>query len=72
MYLIHSFSESFIEKQPLPIINTSLPASQSCPDLLPLIQVVVMWAVCGVLLVYSLSITCIAIVIWVRLKYGLI
>lgn len=71
--LIQFFSESVIEEQPLPIINnTALPANQSCPDRSPFIQDVVMRAVCGALLVYSLSISWITIVIWVRMKNGLI
>ncbi|GLD65816.1 T-cell-specific surface glycoprotein CD28-like protein [Lates japonicus] len=43
-------------------------ANQSCPDRSPVIPELVMWVGCGILLVYSLSITCITSVIWRRSK----
>lgn len=46
--------------------GTASAVNQSCPDRSPSILEPVLWAGCGVLLAYSLSITC--IVIWRRLK----
>ncbi|KAM7380178.1 hypothetical protein PAMP_003491 [Pampus punctatissimus] len=48
--------------------KTSPLASQSCPEKLPLIPEMVLWVGCGTLLVYSLSITCISVVLWIKLK----
>ncbi|XP_040914034.1 uncharacterized protein LOC121194942 isoform X2 [Toxotes jaculatrix] len=39
-------------------------ANQSCPDRSPFIPEVVLWVGCGVLFVYSLTVTCISIAIW--------
>ncbi|XP_026150485.1 T-cell-specific surface glycoprotein CD28-like [Mastacembelus armatus] len=47
---------------------TAQPANQTCPDRLTFIPEEVMWVGCGVLLVYSLSVTCIAIVMWKKQK----
>lgn len=75
LYICHILIKSnhifflFIELQSLPEINGSAPAAnQSCPFRCPLIPEEVIWAGCGVLLVYSLSITCIAIVLWVNMR----
>ncbi|XP_035532228.1 T-cell-specific surface glycoprotein CD28-like isoform X2 [Morone saxatilis] len=48
--------------------ETVAAANQSCPVKTPFIPDVVMWAGCGVLLVYSLLFTCITIVLWRKLK----
>ncbi|XP_042282709.1 T-cell-specific surface glycoprotein CD28-like [Thunnus thynnus] len=48
--------------------ETALEANQSCQVKSPLIPEVVLWAGCGVLLVYSLSITCITCSIVLRRK----
>ncbi|KAI9518814.1 hypothetical protein NQZ68_034595 [Dissostichus eleginoides] len=61
----HTTEVIVAELQFLHEINGSAPAAnQSCPFRYPLIPEEVIWAGCGVLLVYSLSITCIAIVLW--------
>lgn len=63
----HTTEVIVAEKQSLLTINDSVPlAKQSCPVKSPLIPDEVMWSVCGFLLVYSLSITC--IIIWRKLK----
>ncbi|KAK2840248.1 hypothetical protein Q5P01_013988 [Channa striata] len=49
-------------------ITTPLPSSQSCPEMSPFMLEVVMYAACGVLLVYSLTVTCIAFMTWRKMK----
>ncbi|XP_076602260.1 uncharacterized protein LOC143330007 [Chaetodon auriga] len=57
------------EKQFFPENNDTVPAAnQNCPVRSPFIPDIVMWAGCGVLLLYSLSVTGIIIVIWRKLK----
>lgn len=63
----HTTEVIVAEKQTLPTVNDTV-ANQSCPGRSPFIPEVVMWAGCGVLLVYSLSITSITIAIWRKLK----
>lgn len=66
---VYIFSYLLKENHFCPALNATGPeANQSCPDRSPVIPEVVMWVGCGVLLVYSLSITCITSVIWVRMK----
>ncbi|KAM7406965.1 hypothetical protein PAMA_002934 [Pampus argenteus] len=48
--------------------ETSPLASWSCPEKFPFIPEMVLWVGCGALLVYSLSITCISVVLWMKLK----
>ncbi|XP_071380765.1 uncharacterized protein [Centroberyx affinis] len=43
-------------------------ANQSCPACSPCVPQLLLWVGCGVLFVYSLSITCVAIYIWRKLK----
>ncbi|XP_023250960.1 T-cell-specific surface glycoprotein CD28-like [Seriola lalandi dorsalis] len=65
----HTTEVKVDEKQSMPAINATGPATnQSCSERSPLIPELAMWVGCGVLLVYSLSITCITIVIWRKLK----
>ncbi|KAK5920539.1 hypothetical protein CgunFtcFv8_024337 [Champsocephalus gunnari] len=65
----HTTEVVVAELQSLPEINGSAPAAnQSCPFRSPLIPEEVIWAGCGVLLVYSLSITCIAIALWKNMR----
>ncbi|XP_071757550.1 uncharacterized protein LOC139913436 [Centroberyx gerrardi] len=52
-----------------PVINQDvLLANQSCPDSSLSVPELLLWVGCGVLLVYSLSITCVAIFLWRKLK----
>ncbi|XP_053185177.1 T-cell-specific surface glycoprotein CD28 homolog isoform X1 [Scomber japonicus] len=48
--------------------DTSSEANQNCQVKSSLIPEVVLWAGCGALLLYSLTITCISIVLWRKLK----
>ncbi|TDH06536.1 hypothetical protein EPR50_G00114460 [Perca flavescens] len=50
----------------VPVDNRTFPAVQ--PGCSPFIPEAVMWAGCGVLFLYGLSITCITIVIWRKMK----
>ncbi|KAE8299856.1 hypothetical protein D5F01_LYC02274 [Larimichthys crocea] len=53
------------EKQSSLTVNDTLPVTnQSCAVRPPLIPNVAMWAGCGVLLAYSLTVTSVAIVLW--------
>ncbi|KAG8000949.1 hypothetical protein GBF38_018252, partial [Nibea albiflora] len=56
------------EKQSsLTVNDTSLPGTnQSCAVRPPLIPHVAMWVGGGILLAYSLTVTCVAMVLWVR------
>ncbi|KAK2905692.1 hypothetical protein Q8A73_009635 [Channa argus] len=53
-------------------INSTTPptTTPTCPGRSSFIPEVVLYAACGVLLVYSLAVTCITIITWVRLKTG--
>lgn len=65
----HSTEVIVAETQFLLQINDTVPvANQSCQVSSPLIPDVVMWAGSGVLLVYSLSVTCITVILWRKLK----
>ncbi|CAK6967632.1 uncharacterized protein LOC128368405 isoform X2 [Scomber scombrus] len=57
---------SFSEKQKTN--ETSTEVNQNCQVKSSLIPEVVLWAGCGALLFYSLTITCISIVLWRKLK----
>ncbi|KAF7650211.1 hypothetical protein LDENG_00129700 [Lucifuga dentata] len=55
--------------QILPVTNQSISVTNQTSLLSsPLIPELVLWAGCGVLLVYSLSITCFAACLWTKLK----
>ncbi|XP_053185178.1 uncharacterized protein LOC128368405 isoform X2 [Scomber japonicus] len=62
----HDSRGSFSEKQKTN--DTSSEANQNCQVKSSLIPEVVLWAGCGALLLYSLTITCISIVLWRKLK----
>lgn len=65
----HTTEVIVAEKQSLPIINDTVPGTnQSCSVRTPFIPEVVTWAACGGLFIYSLSITCVTIALWVKMK----
>ncbi|KAL7384956.1 hypothetical protein ABVT39_012410 [Epinephelus coioides] len=65
----HTTEVIVAEKQSLPIINDTVPGTnQSCPVRTPFIPEVVTWVACGGLFIYSLSITCVTIALWVKMK----
>ncbi|KAM8748809.1 uncharacterized protein AB9X84_013886 isoform 1-T2 [Acanthopagrus schlegelii] len=60
-------TEVIVAENPTTSENISV-VHQSCPLRSPSILDVVLWAGCGVLFVYSLSISCVTIVLWRKLK----